>query len=493
MRAVLAALGLAFSASPAWAVWYKAETDRFVVYGEGKEARVREYATKLQTFDTVLRLFHPVTRDKKPGTKLHLYLVRDSSELRHVQPRLTTDAAGFYNASNEGIVALVNTDSGLQADDVLFHEYAHHFMLENFPAAYPAWFVEGFAEYFMTTEMRPAAIRVGTYNIDRVYTIQALPWLPWKDVLTKPGSQFKREDGAVFYGQAWLLTHYLRSDDKRAEGLNTALREVAAGGDPVKAFEAAAGMPLKDFDRTLRNYRKLRVLEMTKVPPAPAMTVVALPDGEGELLLDHARLLFAPTGVADQSYLAGLRRRAAKYPNEPFAQRTLARAEFVMGDVAKGEALVGAQLAARPDDLETLLLAGTGQVLAGIRDKAKRTERFRAARTHFGKAYKLNDRDFRVLYAYGLSRSVEMSYPTDNDVEVLLQARWLAPSVMELSLRAGEALIRKGDKTSAKAVLTAVANNPHGGGAAAYAKALIEGKKPTDEEAEEAGAPPAAR
>ena len=36
----------------------------------------------------------------------------------------------------------------LDPKSVLFHEYAHHFMLHHFPAAYPAWYVEGFAEFF---------------------------------------------------------------------------------------------------------------------------------------------------------------------------------------------------------------------------------------------------------------------------------------------------------------------------------------------------------
>jgi hypothetical protein len=471
-------LALALSSGPAWATWYRAETDRFVVYGEGKEARVREYATKLQTFDTVLRLFHPTTRDKTPATKLQLYLVQGSRELRQVRPSLVSGAAGAYWASNEGIIAAVNTEGGLQGDDVLFHEYAHHFMLENFPAAYPAWFVEGFAEYFMTTEIRSDAVRIGGYNVMRVESMQALKWVSWEDLLTKPPSFFKYDDAAAYYAQAWLLTHYLRSDDTRAERLNAALRDVAAGGDAVKAFQTAAGMPVKDFDRTLRTYRKLRIMVLSKVPPPPAMTVTALPAGEGEFLLDHARLLLAPTGAADDDYLAGLRRRAARYPDAPFAQRTLARGEFVMGDVAAGEAIVRAQLAARPDDLETVLLAGTGQMLAGFRDKPKRAERFRAARASLAKAFKLDDRDFRILYAYAVSRSLEPSYPTENDVEVLLKARSLAPSVQELSLRAGEVLIRTGDQASATAVLRPVANNPHGGGAAAYAKRLMEGGKP---------------
>ena len=37
------------------------------------------------------------------------------------------------------------------ADVILFHEYVHHFMLQHFSVAYPAWFVEGYAELFSNT------------------------------------------------------------------------------------------------------------------------------------------------------------------------------------------------------------------------------------------------------------------------------------------------------------------------------------------------------
>ena len=226
----------------------------------------------------------------------------------------------------------------------------------------------------------------------------------------------------------------------------------------------------------LRGYRKLRRYGVKEPIAEPAMTVTELPESADAFLLDHVRLLLSVTGRLDQGFLDGVRRRAVRYPNDPFAQRTLARAEFVMGDVAKGEAIMKAQLEARPQDLETHLLAGMGQVLAGLRNNAERVARFRAARPHLGKAYALDNEDFRPLYAYTLSRSIEPQFPSDNDLTALLEARALAPSVQELSLRAGMALIRRGRRDEAKIILTAVANNPHGGSAAAQAKALIEGK-----------------
>lgn len=60
---------------------------------------------------------------------------------------------------------------------------------------------------------------------------------------------------------------------------------------------------------------------------------------------------------------------------------------------------------------------------------------------------------------------------------------------MELSVRAGSALIQRGDKAAAARVLAPFINNPHGGAGAARAKAMLEGKDaaevPDDAEADD--------
>jgi hypothetical protein len=66
--AVVATLILLSWTTPAHAAWYKAETDRFIVYGAASEATVRDYAAKLQTFDSILRMFHPSTAARAPAT-----------------------------------------------------------------------------------------------------------------------------------------------------------------------------------------------------------------------------------------------------------------------------------------------------------------------------------------------------------------------------------------------------------------------------------------
>lgn len=487
LMGALLALIVAAAASPAAADWYKAETDRFIVYGEGREAKVREYALKLQTFDAVLRIFHPSTADRTPATKLQLYLVKNQAQLRRVRPNLVRDTAGFYAAMNEGVFATAVTGTpSLEPEHVLFHEYAHHFMLENFPTAYPAWFVEGFAEYFMTAEITPTGVKVGGYSDARAYGIFNQSWLPWEEVLSKTTAETRRQKRNVFYSQAWLLTHYMRSDPERAAQLNRAIADIAAGKEPLEAFHSATGMTSDQLTDALKKYRKLLILHVPEpLKTEPVITVTRLPASADDFLLENLRLILSPTGRTDAEFLGELRRRAARYPGDALAETTLARAEFVMGDVAAAEAIMKRRLEAQPDDAETLLLAGTGQVLAGLRDKEQREQRYRAARPLFAKAYALDKNDFRPLYAYALARSIEPGYPTENDLNALIQARALAPAVQENSLRAGLALLQLGRKEDAARVLAAVINNPHGGAAARQARALLTGDQAEDAEADE--------
>jgi hypothetical protein len=478
---VLGALSAIASASVAQAAWIKAETDRFIVYGEGREARVREYAVKLHTFDAVLRAFHPRAAAQPPGHKVEVYLVDGARDLRQIAPHHARTTRGFYSTSADAIVAVVDTSEVMEPDDILFHEYAHHFMHENFPAAYPAWFVEGWAEYFMTTKITADRIIVGGYSDNRVYWLFNTGWLPMKDLLTKTAAQTARDYQAIYYPQAWILMHYMRSDPERAAQMDKATSAIAAGEDPVKAMETATGLTLDQLALKLKRYTKLPIFNLTNPVKSPAVLVTALPPSADDVMLAKARLDTSEPGARDEAFLTELRARAARHPGDRLAELTLAHAEFLMGDVAAGEAIVQRRMAADPKDVDAIRLAGRGQVLAGLRAPDERSKRFAAARTLAGKAYQLDKRDYRILYQYAFARTIQPDFPTDNDIEALTQAYLLAPSVEEVAMTTGIALIAKGETAKAKRLLARIANNPHGGALAAEAKALIEGKAVEEE------------
>ncbi|HEX2561969.1 hypothetical protein [Phenylobacterium sp.] len=464
-------------ASGAQAAWYKAETDRFVVFGEGRESQVREYAVKLTVFDRVLRQLNPVAADRPAGGKVEVYLVRGQGEMRRVRPETNGMIGGFYVGNNEAMFAVADVDQpGLGAQQILFHEYAHHFMLANFPAAYPAWFVEGWAEYYQTVEITPAQIKIGDYSENRVMGLWFGRWLPVEELLTKRVADLRGEERGAFYAQAWLLMHYMRSDAERAAQLNTAMRAISRGEDPLAAFKAATGAEPRQLDKRLQRYRKLQLILLENNQPDPDVKLTQLPASADDLLLENLRLMTSPPEPVDTRLLAQIRAKAARYPGDRLAEMTLARAEFTYGDVDKAHAILDARIAADPKDKDALVLAGVGQYLAGHRHPAQKPDRLRAGRRYFGKAHALDQNDFRILFHYAKSRALEPSFPTDNDIAALLQARALAPSVSEISLFAGAALMRRDRKEEAARVLAPVLNSPHGGGGVLAAKAIMEGR-----------------
>ena len=472
---IAAALAMLWPAA-ADAAWVKAETERFVVYGQGREAQVRDVAMRLSMFDAALRVANPAAA-QAPSRKLDVYLVRGIREIQQVAPEAAPTLGGFYAAGELGAFAVADANE-MGRDDVLFHEYAHAFMLENFPAAYPGWFVEGWAEYFMTAEVTSRTVTIGSYNPGRLYALFAQDWLPWETVVTKAPFEVPRQDRSVYYSQAWLMMHYMRSDPVRAAQLTRATQAIAAGADPVKALEEASGKPLGELTRGVRLYKKLPMFVISDpLPTPPEIKVTQLPPSADDLLLYKLRLERDGGKAQGEQVLADIRARAAKWPGDRMAELTLARAEFALGDVAAGEAIVKRRLEQDPKDIETLLVAGLGQIQAGDRDLAQQAARYVAARPLLIKAYGLDQGDYRTLLNYVRSRSVEPEFPNDNDVNALLTARAMAPTVRASSIMAGQLLLMRGRRAEAQAVLSIVANDPHGGEAARLAQALIDGQE----------------
>ena len=164
-----------------------------------------------------------------PSRLLPLYITPSESDVRRVRPN-GPRVTGFYSAGVGEVFALLSIDGGEdRGRQVLFHEYTHHFMLRNAPAAYPAWLVEGYAEYFAPTRFTPDAVELGVTSY-RIAWLRGAVWSPFKDILGRRALTGEQEDITAFYAQSWLLTHYMMSDPARQARLARYASAVAAGG-----------------------------------------------------------------------------------------------------------------------------------------------------------------------------------------------------------------------------------------------------------------------
>lgn len=155
--AFMAGISMLGMAGTADAKWLRADTDNFIIYSEGSEKSLRDFAGKLERFDTTLRLRFGLSGEKEPN-RLTVYLVERAADAGKLTAgRLGPSIAGFYMPDAEGSYAVSHRESTVIKDtpewqQTLFHEYSHHFMRRYLPAAFPGWFIEGFAEYYSTAD-----------------------------------------------------------------------------------------------------------------------------------------------------------------------------------------------------------------------------------------------------------------------------------------------------------------------------------------------------
>ena len=136
------------AAAPAVAAWHEARSPHFVVYADDKPAAVRALAERLERFDAFIRLYHAMPEDASAGANpVTIYQVSSIGAIQKLMG--ARNVAGFYVGRASGAIAFTpkRMDGDYGADLVLFHEYAHHFLLGNYVQAYPAWFSEGYAEF----------------------------------------------------------------------------------------------------------------------------------------------------------------------------------------------------------------------------------------------------------------------------------------------------------------------------------------------------------
>lgn len=477
-RLLLALALLALTPASALAEWRRAESPHFVVYSDGSERSLRDYTTKLERFDALLA----TTLGRNPTDdlrKLPVYLVGDDRALRIAQPRLPEGIAGYYSSSENDIFAILVRG---KSDDILLHEYSHHFMAKNSDGRYPGWLSEGFAEYFATATVSDRGkATFGMPNAGRQYALQQNRWLPMDQVLRAKGS-FDIEDRtarSMYYAQSWALTHWLLADAARTQNMATYLTAINGGQDTVAAWQAIFGTTPEQLTAQLRAYSRGRLYykELDVPPLTPEITVTPLPPAADAVLLSMINARSPnPADVDGPALLGTLRAAAARFPDDPLALVALGRAETRWGDAAAAEAALNRALERQGDTIEGLLLMADiveerGEVAA---DEAEGVQQLRLAQGFLRRALDADPTDYRVYAALARIRRSGSDYPNENDLTTWALAVRYAPQVMSIRGDAAIAMLQGGLYDEAVILLTPLINDPHGGPGVQQARDLLE-------------------
>lgn len=329
MRRLLVGL-LLFTAQPALAAnWKEAETTHFRIMSSGDEAALRKFAERLEHFHGLLRLATGINEVGRPLVKVRVYLVANTGDVKRLYGDPNSNVAGYYSPREDGAIAVVprTTGSGdFTGEVVLFHEYAHHYMLQYTPAAYPAWYVEGFAEIASTASFeRKGAITFGKAAQHRQYELDGGMSYPVPGMLDGSYLNDQKKGRGWSYGDAWLLSHYLTFSDTRRGQLREYLNAVNAG-KPLSEAAKAFG-DLAELQREVSRYLAGRNFPYRAVPidavKAGPITLSALSPAQAELIeftIEFERRMSLPS-KDDQDEDDKTKDKAKSTVKEDFEQR----------------------------------------------------------------------------------------------------------------------------------------------------------------------------
>jgi cytochrome c-type biogenesis protein CcmH/NrfG len=446
------------------AAWSQARSQHFTIYSNGSTKQLKLFAEKLEKFDYLLRTMTGTDR-KADVRPLKVFALDSDSEVKSIAHN--SNAAGFYNTSDRSAFAVITRDINAgqfdqSAQQILFHEYAHHFMLHYFPAAYPAWYVEGFAEFYSTVNFKAdGSIVFGNAPMYRAPSLVLVGIYPLEKLFARETDQLGQLEGDRYYGTAWLLTHYFRYNSKRGAEFSRYLNDVTSGVPDVtldKHFEGGA----KALEKELRAYLNKRLSATVLTPKnLPAIEVIVTPveEPQAALLKYELRLMVGMPKEERPRFIADLRVASARFPSSAHAQALLADAELRSG--YKDEALAAADRAIALDPNFAPALGVRATILLDRAGISNKTEDWKAALSMIIKANRADLDDpvpLGLFYRYHAMRGGDMPQIGYDGIN---KAFSLLPQHPGYRFMLASALAHKKDYKMAATVMNPIAFSPH--------------------------------
>ncbi|OWK33048.1 hypothetical protein [Sphingomonas mucosissima] len=358
-RGLLALLSALVVAPSAHAEWLEAESRHFTLLANTNEKTLRRQSEQLERLDWGLRHFLGLSDEPEIASrKVTVFLVDDGDVKRLCR---CTNAAGFYFSRVSGSIAFGAKGGWTEGNDwgriVLFHEYAHHFLLGTYDIAFPAWYSEGFAEFASTMRITDESATVGYAAQHRAYGLGSGERFTTRQMFGPP-MRLSAAQMDAFYGRGWLMTHYFSFDRARNNQFLAYIAAINRGTPSINAAEEAFG-DLKQLDRSLSGYlAQRRLLGMTmpfRGTPTPPMTIRSLRPGEAAMIdfrmqslrgvgPDDARKLYAKAAPV-----------AARHADDAVVQGWLAEMAYDAGENDAALAAAATAITHDPRSVQALL------------------------------------------------------------------------------------------------------------------------------------------
>ena len=252
---------LLFCGSSAWArdsgpQWIRISSAHFTLLTDAGEKSGTEAILRLEQMRAAFGQLLMRTRLTMPEP-LDVIAFRTPAEFSPAAPIVGGQAistSGFFlPGEDRNYIVLELSDS--ESWQAVSRQWALLWLNYNYPPT-PAWFDEGFAEYFSSLRLDNQQEQIGSDPASLVDLLNTQPWLPLAQLFNLRRDRMKQEgmQPAVFQAESWMVVHYLLDQDQLpATGSYFGLAE----NDklPVEqAIQQAYGLSAVQLEQAMKSY-----------------------------------------------------------------------------------------------------------------------------------------------------------------------------------------------------------------------------------------------
>ncbi|HEY1265588.1 MAG TPA: tetratricopeptide repeat protein [Terriglobales bacterium] len=255
---VLTLIGLAMLPSAhAAQKWLRISSAHFSVLTDGGESKGALVALR---FEQMRSVFAQLLMKNKLSISEPLDIVAfetdaeyfSATPLRNGQP---VSNVGFLLPGEDRIYIVLNL-AAPESWRAVQYELAGFLLRYNYPPA-PDWFDQGLAAYYSSLDLGEKESKIGGDPQSFTEILKAQSWMPPPSLFgmhARPGADPSRPPRDLFHAQAWLLMHYLISENKLSEaGACVGYMELQKT-PAAEAIQKAFGMSSAELEQKLKEH-----------------------------------------------------------------------------------------------------------------------------------------------------------------------------------------------------------------------------------------------
>jgi tetratricopeptide (TPR) repeat protein len=239
--------------------WIEVRTPHFTLYSDASESKTRDIGLDLERFRSVLLLLRNSFSANAP-VPTFVFVLKSESAMRPYLPVMAgrpRQSDGYFQATSDGnyivLCAAWNTDPR----PVVYHEYLHYFLHNNFPPQ-PLWYDEGLAGFYETFYANNKEAEIGRVRLEHLLFLRQNTLMPLERLfrIGHDSSEYSEESQAgLFYAESWALVHFLlRGEPNRTAELGRFLLLLQQGTPEETAFREAFGTDFPTLFSQLVSY-----------------------------------------------------------------------------------------------------------------------------------------------------------------------------------------------------------------------------------------------